>query len=40
MFGGKAPTPVYMGQDQIGKQTARGLEQRYYERDLAKVGGE
>ena len=40
MFGGKAPTPVYMGQDQIGKQTARGLEQRYYERDLAKVGGD
>ena len=40
VFGGKAPTPVYIGQDQIGKQTARGLEQRYYEMDLAKVGGD
>ena len=37
-FGGKAPTPVYVGKDQMGKWTARGLEQRYYEMDVAKYG--
>ena len=40
VFGGKAPTAVYIGQDELGKQTARGLEQHYYEVDLKAVGGD
>ncbi len=37
-FGGVAPTPLYYGEGQQGKWTARGLEQRYYEMDVAKFG--
>ena len=39
-FGGAAPRAVYSGTDVIGKQTARGLEQRLYEADLRSVGGD
>ena len=37
-FGGTAPTPVYHGQGKPGKQTARGLEQHYFEKDVAQHG--
>ena len=37
-FGGQAPTVIYTGKDKIGKWTARGLEQRFYEFDVKRVG--
>lgn len=37
-FGGTAPTPVYHGQGVEGKRTARGLEQHYFEEDVAQHG--
>ncbi|MEZ0611499.1 DUF6531 domain-containing protein [Fibrella sp. WM1] len=37
-FGGVAPTPVYHGKGINGKRTARGLEQHYFEEDVAKYG--
>jgi len=37
-FGGLAPTPVYEGSGVQGKRTARGLEQYFYELDVAKYG--
>ncbi|WP_375563439.1 DUF6531 domain-containing protein (plasmid) [Bernardetia sp. OM2101] len=37
-FGGTAPTSVYSGSGVDGKHTARGLEQRYFEQDVANLG--
>jgi len=37
-FGNKAPQIVYRGNGMPGKATARGLEQSYYEADVAKFG--
>ena len=39
-FGGQAPETVYSGSGVKGKHTARGLEQHYYEQDVAKYGKE
>lgn len=39
-FGGAAPNVLYYGENEIGKQTARGLEQYYYEVDLRAAGGD
>lgn len=39
-FGGKRPTVVYSGSDTLGKQTARGLEQHYFEQDVKNLGRE
>ncbi|KAA2239381.1 hypothetical protein F0L74_24580 [Chitinophaga agrisoli] len=39
-FGGRPPTPVYNGTGEDGKKTARGLEQHYYEEDVAAHGKE
>ncbi|NJK32365.1 MAG: RHS repeat-associated core domain-containing protein [Deltaproteobacteria bacterium] len=37
-FGGVRPKPVYSGSDEQGKETARGLEQHYYEQDVKMHG--
>jgi RHS repeat-associated protein len=39
-FGGRSPVPVYSGSGVEGKATARGLEQHYFEEDVAKFGRE
>ena len=39
-FGGQAPTPIYNGSGVTGKQTARGLEQYYFEQDVKNLGRE
>jgi len=37
-FGGSAPKVEYSGSGAEGKQTARGLEQHYYEQDVKTHG--
>ena len=39
-FGGVPPKAVYYGKGKLGKYTARGLEQHYYEVDLRAAGGD
>lgn len=39
-FGGQPPTVVYDGSGKSGKNTARGLEQHYYEQDVKAHGKE
>ena len=40
VFGGQAPKVMYIGEGKEGKWIARGLEQRYYELDVQKAGGD
>ncbi|MEK6512463.1 hypothetical protein [Myroides odoratimimus] len=39
-FGGVAPESIYYDVDEVGKNTARGLEQHYYEVDVANNGND
>ena len=40
LFGGVAPVAVYFGIGVTGKNTARGLEQHYYEKDVEAAKGD